>query len=123
MGLKGTILGILVVLSLIAPIASVSARPGITACGVLYDCGAEDGVCPTEFGAKCDAPGWCDDDCYYGEAMENSDSECSDKIDNDCDGKKDCDDSYCAGLGGCVGEVVEVEEEQEEQEILKKNRE
>jgi hypothetical protein len=42
----------------------------------------------------------CADDCGAPESFE---SDCSDGIDNDCDGYTDCDDEDCTGDSNCMG--------------------
>lgn len=64
--------------------------------GSLASCGSN--------GLKCTAAGACA--CSgNGGASQASETTCSDGADNDCDGKSDCEESYCQASGTAAGKV------------------
>lgn len=63
---------------------AVFAVPGVKICGVSYDCGATDTICPSNYGANCASN--CDVDCHTG-GTENTPALCTDCMDNDDNGK------------------------------------
>lgn len=58
-----------------------------------------------DFCENLDGDGWtkCQGDCRPHDINGNPNATeiCNDKIDNDCDGKKDCDDVDCNGSSNC----------------------
>lgn len=87
------VLVFLVSITIFAP--SASAINGVRICGVNYNCGVADGVCPQSYDVNGSTCGVCDPDC--GTCSENTPALCSDAIDNDGDGYTNYADAYNPG--------------------------